>query len=159
VVELGVALADQVLLSGLQRGCATARRARPSSSSTSNGFLQEVLDAELERFTDDLRRAVCGHHHDLRPLASEASRTRRAAARGRSCRHDVVDTNRSKARCVSCLCASAGDPCLDDIVSFVAEGASEPLQNLFLVVEDEHRSRAGRSYGLHQQIGSSRRRR
>ena len=68
VIELGVALAEQVLLFRLQP-LAPDRAPRERQQFVDlERLLEKVLDAQLERFAHDLRRAVRRHHDDLRPL-------------------------------------------------------------------------------------------
>ena len=92
VVELGVALAEQVA----QPGARALLLEQPADGDQQlvdvEGLLQVVARAELHRLDGALDRAVRGHHHDRRPLAFGRGRDQlandlEAGALG----HQVVD--------------------------------------------------------------------
>ena len=104
-------------------------------------LLEKVLDAQLERLADDLRGAVRGHHHDLRPLGLGHRRRDLAdQLEPGHAGHHVVDDEQVERRSPSCRCASRALDGLDDLVALVAQRAAEPLQDLLLVVDEQDRA-------------------
>ena len=73
VVELGVALADQVLPLGLQAQALDGAAGQREQFVDLERLLEEVLDAELERLAHDLGGSVRRHHDYLRAFGFRAS--------------------------------------------------------------------------------------
>jgi hypothetical protein len=92
VVELGVALADQILLLRLEAMALHRAAGQRQQFVHLERLLEEVLDAHLEGVADDLRGAVRGHQHHLRPLAVAHRRGELAhELEARHALHHVVD--------------------------------------------------------------------
>jgi hypothetical protein len=103
------------------------------------GLLEKVLDPELEGLAHDLRRAVRGHHHDLRPLRWR-HRLRQVADQlePRHPRHQVVDDEQIEAALPE-MTLRVVDACrFNDLVPLVSQGAAETLQDLLLVVDEQN---------------------
>ena len=101
VVELGVALADQVAVLGAQPLVLERAADDDEQLVDLERLLQVVERAELHRLDRALDRGVRGHHQDLRPLAVGRRRdAARGSDRGRSapasgCRRRARRTSRS----------------------------------------------------------------
>ena len=140
VVELGVPLADQVLLFRPQPVAADRPARQRQQLVHLERLLEEVLDAQLEGVANDLGGAVRGHQHQLRPLAVVRGRHHLAhQVEARHARHQVVHDHQVELAFGDAAQRFARVRRQHHVVAVVLEGAAQPLQDLLFVVDEQDR--------------------
>ena len=144
VVELGVALAEQIAQAGARALILEQPAHGDEQLVDVERLLQIVACAQLHRLDRALDGAVRGHHHDRRPLAvrrrgRELANHLEAGALG----HQVVDDEQVEGSLDEQALRFERARRRDDLMALLAQRASQRLEDLLFVVREEDAARLG----------------
>ncbi len=141
VIELGIALADQVLALGAEPLVIERVADQRDQLLDLERLLQVVERPELHRLDGALHRGMGGHHQHLRPFGRR-HRLRHLPNQLEAChaRHQVIDDQKVEGLLDKLLLGVSRRRRFNDLVPFVTQRAPEPLENLLLVVGEQNRA-------------------